>query len=134
MSTLAQDPTCDLDSIRYCVQSRKAWVFAAEDLVKIQYFLWMEAYKIYCREWNGWRSLHQFTNKEVGLLEVSATLLIHNIVYVYLLIINVFQEKDLSDHEAEDEGDEDDEDNKKASVKKSGVTETVENEDEIEVC
>ena len=88
--TGAVDRTCDLDSIRYCVQSQKAWFFAAEDLVKIEYFLGMEAYKIYCREWNAWQSLHKFTNKEVGFLEVSVTLLIHNIVYVYLLIINVF--------------------------------------------
>ena len=80
MWTGAVDRTCDLDSIRYCVQSQKSWFFSAEDVVKIQYYLETEAYKIYCREWNAWRSLHQFTNKEVGLVEVSATLLIHNIV------------------------------------------------------
>ena len=33
--TGAADLTCNLESIRHCVQSRKAWFFAPEDLPKI---------------------------------------------------------------------------------------------------
>ena len=32
--------TCNLESIRACVLSRKAWFFNHEDFPKIQYFLW----------------------------------------------------------------------------------------------
>jgi hypothetical protein len=75
--TRAIDLTCTYESIRDCVQSRKVWFFTQDDLPKIQYFLWAEAYKIYCREWNVWVNVHKFTNKELGLLGVSAHLSIY---------------------------------------------------------
>jgi hypothetical protein len=76
--TGAVDETCNFGLLSDYVRAKKAWFFSKADLPEIQYYLHAEAYNRYASEWNTWQSLYNFTNKELGLSEVSIYLFINS--------------------------------------------------------
>ena len=91
--TGAVDLTCNYGSLSDYVRAQKAWFFSKRDLPEIQYYLHAEAYNLYASEWNTWQSLHNFTNKELGLPEVSIYLFIYLLIHVYSLRARVMKKK-----------------------------------------
>jgi hypothetical protein len=89
--TGAVDPTCHYTSIKKWATSKKAvvraWMYQKEDCDKIRFFMEMEAFKIYCKAFQGWMHNYQFTAQERGLqVWLVCTVLIWMCVGVRIVI------------------------------------------------